>query len=243
MVKIALLECDRLADELQNDFGTYPQMMQRLLTSLSPDIICETYQAIDGQLPTLDAADGFIILGSQYSVYEDLPWMQGLQEWVVNCAQTDKPLIGICFGHQLISAALGGQVEKSSQGWGVGVMSSRVGLNMPWMQPPLDEVSLIVSHQDQVLDLPANTQVVMSNGFCPFSALLIGTSVLTFQGHPEFLPEYSRCLMLRRQDRIGHERVEKGLASLEGALDSAIIGRWITQFIRLRIETDADQAL
>lgn len=228
---IAILECDCLAPELQRDFGTYPQMMARLLNQVSGAVECQTWQAIDGDLPAYDSADGFIVMGSQYGVYDRLPWMLALEDWIRGCVRAHKALVGICFGHQIIAHALGGRVEKSDKGWGIGVSTTCNHLSQPWQTPVLDQVHLLVSHQDQVVTPPAASQVVLSNDFCQYSALLIGESTLTFQGHPEFIPEYSRVLMERRRARIGDACVDAALASLSLPLDSETVGHWIVQFM------------
>ena len=63
--------------------------------------------------------DGWLITGSRHGVYDDLFWMPPLQDFIRELADQQIPLVGICFGHQIIAEALGGRVVKSDRGWGV----------------------------------------------------------------------------------------------------------------------------
>ena len=66
-----------------------------------------------------------------------------------------------------------------------------------------DTFRLIVSHQDQVVSLPPGAEVTAYNGHCDYAALRIGDHIMTFQGHPEFVPSYSREIMALRREQIG----------------------------------------
>ena len=141
-------------------------------------------------------------------------------------------MIGICFGHQMIAHTLGGETTKNPGGWGIGVSTTEI-VNQPhWMQPPLANVALLVSHQDQVMALPDNAQLIAANPFCPNASFAIANHVLTFQGHPEFTKSYSKQLMNLRRERIGNENVERGIASLIDETDHITVTRWILNFAR-----------
>ena len=76
------------------------------------------HQASIGRVPKFD---GFIITGSAFGVYDKCPWITKLLKIIKKIADTEIPLVGICFGHQAIAEALGGKVKKSDKGWGIGV--------------------------------------------------------------------------------------------------------------------------
>jgi GMP synthase (glutamine-hydrolysing) len=124
-----------------------------------------------------------------------------------------------------------GQVEKSLKGWGVGIAKNRVIAHPEWMKEPADELNIIASHQDQITRLPDDTRVIASSDFCPCFVVQWGNHFLSIQGHPEWLPAYSRALMNHRRQILGNERIEAGLASLTIAPDNALYTRGILDFV------------
>jgi len=184
-----------------------------------------------------DECDGYIITGSKSSVYDSDEWITKLRDYVRNLASHRKKMVGICFGHQLLAHVLGGRTAKSEQGWGVGVMTCEnkviESTSWPnWMHPVKSSYSLLVSHQDQVVQLPPGATCIASSKFCPNSAFQVEDYALCFQGHPEFVRDYSRRLMEMRRDRIPHELIEKGLHSLEANTDHLIVAEWMVNFMR-----------
>ena len=67
-----------------------------------------------------DAADGWLITGSKHGAYEDHDWIPPLEQLIRDIYAAGRPLVGVCFGHQIIAQALGGTVEKFKGGWSVG---------------------------------------------------------------------------------------------------------------------------
>ena len=152
-----------------------------------------------------------------------------------NLSQEKIPTIGICFGHQLIAESLGGRVEKATdKGWGVGVHIWKIINKREWMgdYSPAD-FSLRASHQDQVVEMPAESTLYASSDFCPIAGFQIGTHVLSMQGHPEFSKEYNRALIEKRVDRIGEKVVDIAIQSLKKEVDSNTVTAWMIDFIKL----------
>ena len=143
-----------------------------------------------------------------------------------------KKLIGICFGHQIISMAYHDQVIKSEKGWGIGVAVNRIVTTPDWMSEKRPEFSLIVSHQDQVITLPEGAVVIAQSDFCPFFMVQWNDHFLSVQGHPEWNRAYSRTLMNERRAIIPPERIETGLESLSIKPDNALLARWIIDFVK-----------
>ena len=101
-------------------------------TVLGEGFETETFDAVNGPLPDVGAFDGVMITGSPAGVYDDLPWIPRLLDWI-RSARGRTRLVGICFGHQAMAQALGGHVEKSERGWGVGLHTYGVTGQEPWM--------------------------------------------------------------------------------------------------------------
>jgi GMP synthase-like glutamine amidotransferase len=183
---------------------------------------------------TLEACDVYLITGSRRSVYEDLPWIHALEDFVRRLHAARHPLIGICFGHQLIARALGGVVGKAAVGWGVGSQRYEVVAPRPWMVPPCPGFALLASHQDQVETLPPGAQRFAGSSFCPNAGFTIDDYFIALQAHPEFREPYSRDLLHKRRERLGEPVFEAGLASLGGRIDAPLIARWLLQFVLAR---------
>ena len=175
--------------------------------------------------------DGYVITGSKKSVYDDEPWIHRLHDYVVSLHNAKAKLVGICFGHQMVALALGGNTEASVKGWGVGVHISNIIVNKPYMQPASGALAAIVSHKDQVTDLPPGAELLATNEFCPNSMFQIQDHILTFQGHPEFCKSYSRALMDWRQEILGNEVHQAGVASLKNDIDGDVLAQWMIRFI------------
>lgn len=230
---IGILQCDDVADTLRPKHGNYPQMFTQLFEALGEDIQCNVYRVIEGQYPsTLDECDAYITTGSRFGVNDVQDWIETLEHFVIELYRANKKLIGICFGHQLMAKALGGVVEKSSKGWGVGVNTTQVQRQQRWMGQGQDEISLVVSHQDQVVQLPADSQILASSEFCPFYMIQINEHFLGIQGHPEFSKDYSYDLMLARRARIPGRCIAAGIDSLALQTDDKLVTRWLINFLR-----------
>jgi GMP synthase-like glutamine amidotransferase len=218
--------------EFVAEFGNYTDMIKRMFSSVGADLEYQVFDSRQGEYPhDLDAWDFYITTGSKAGAYQDIPWIRQLISFVQRLDKQQKKLIGICFGHQIIAMARQGQVEKSLKGWGVGVAKNRVIAHPEWMKEPAGELNIIASHQDQITRLPYDTRVIASSDFCPCFVVQWGNHFLSIQGHPEWLPAYSRALMNHRRDILGNELTDAGLASLDIAPDNALFTRWILDFI------------
>ncbi len=220
---------------LDQRFPDYGVMCADWLQSATTAALAFTsYKVYDNHFPEqLDAFNALVILGSPASAYEPLPWIASLETTILEAVAKQIPMFGICFGHQIIAQALGGRVEKASAGWGVGVHqyqthSSRSELALP------NPLSLRVSHQDQVTQLPQRAIVVASSAFCPYAALYYPDTALTFQGHPEFSREYSEALLkLRRGDSISQGVADEGMASLSQTVDNTALAELCLRFFNV----------
>lgn len=236
-MKIGILQCDSVLEQFQTEFGDYPQMIATLFAKVAPDCQFKRFRVQSFEYPEyLDECDAYITTGSRHGVNDDLDWIKQLEEFVRQLDQAKKPFIGICFGHQLMAKALGGVVEKSNKGWGIGVSSSQVVSKKSWMTPAQAQLNLIVSHQDQVICLPKTVEmdVLVSSLFCPNYMLAHGEHFISVQGHPEFTKAYSATLMDFRRKIIPQDRIQEGMDSLTINLDDQLIAQWIINFCKAR---------
>lgn len=227
MTRIAILKTGAPPAALAATHGDYPAMFRDLL---GEGFAFETFDVQAGEWPDPTAFDAAILTGSAAGVYEDAPWISELLDWI-RAAKGRTRLVGICFGHQAMAQALGGRVEKSERGWGVGLHRYEVVSPEPWMSPEATAVAIPASHQDQVVQKPAEARVLLRSDFTPFAGLAWGEDAISFQAHPEFTPAFATDLTAGRHDRIDPALVERAVDSLKAPDDRALVGRWVGRFI------------
>ncbi len=230
-MKIGILETDQLDQKLRQSFGSYGEQFSKLFHQIDPTLDIEYFDMIEQKYPDkIDQCDAYLITGSKFSAYQTIDWIARLQNYILELNDLKKPLIGICFGHQLIAHTLGGLTEKSSKGWGVGLKTIQIAEQQSWMSNYQNKIALLVSHQDQVVKLPAKANLVASSDFCVYAAFQIEQHILCFQGHPEFTKSYLKVLMEKRKAIIGEKIFKQASDSLSVKNDSVLIAKWLLNF-------------
>ncbi len=227
-MKLGILQTGSAPEGLRQRFGDFPAMFSTLV---GQGFEARTYDVVTGAPPScVDACEAYVITGSPAGVYEDLPWIAPLIEFL-RAAKGRARLLGVCFGHQVMATAFGGQVIKSPKGWGVGL--HRYGVERgPWMDGA-DEVRIAVSHQDQVVVAPPSARVSLASAFTPYAGFAYDDgSALSFQGHPEFDPSFATALIeARRGTRYTDAQADAAIASLAEPNDRARVAEWIRGFL------------
>ncbi|NNF24025.1 MAG: type 1 glutamine amidotransferase [Rhodobacteraceae bacterium] len=222
-MKIGILQTGHLPDEMQEKLGDYSELFHRLLASEGLDLT--TYNVVDMQFPqSVHDAEGWLVTGSRHGVYDDLPFIAPLEEFIRSCFSEEVPLVGICFGHQIIAQALGGQVEKFRDGWAVGRQSYAFGG---------EALALNAWHQDQVIRAPQGAMQVATHPFCENAALLYGKRAFTVQAHPEFDDAALDFLIrVRGPGVVPGDRLAEASRTLKDPVDNAKLARRIGTFFK-----------
>jgi GMP synthase-like glutamine amidotransferase len=239
-MRIGILEAGRPAPPLMEKHGDYRAMFRDLLARPMRQATFIDYAAIDGHLPrSLDEADGWLVTGSAFSVYDTDPWIGALKKCVREAIDRGQPVFGICFGHQLIAEIMGGKVEKAQAGWGIGVHRYEIGEVADWMTDAKlgAQFATLVSHQDQVTVPPPGAKLLAASAFCPYAMLEILPNVASLQSHPEMPSAYCHDLYDSRRDRIGDAKVDDALASLEEPIHAERVADWIAGFFQKNLPT------
>ena len=233
-MKLGILQCGSFTPELASEYGSYPEMIETLLSSAGIELEYAVYTCFDNQFPgSPDECDTWLISGSKHGVYDPFDWIARLEDFVRDLYKAQKKTIGICFGHQIMAQAMGGTVEKSDRGWGVGVAFNQIAQRKPWMEPWCDTLDLACFHQDQVIVLPEKAEVLAGNAFCPYYMLQYGDCFLSIQGHPEFSLGFVRALIGSQDMQIPPNRIREALISLQAPVDSGRVARWVVKFLAL----------
>ncbi len=228
---MALLECDHVPEPLREIGDDYGAMFVHRFAEHAPWVRFDRIDAVGGaELPSPSDYDAAVITGSRHSVSDPHAWIERLGTFARSCDELGVPLVGICFGHQLLAATLGGRVERAEAGWGVGVHEAEVLAQRAWMLPEIDRFRLIVSHQDQVVELPDGAELLATSRHAPVAAFQV-RNTLGFQGHPEFDAAFASALMASRQGRIPAEVIDAAETSFATPTDDAVVTTWLGRFL------------
>lgn len=222
-MRIGILQCGQSPAQLKNEMGDYPDMFVRLLDGRGFDFT--TWHVEEMQFPAdVHEADGWLLTGSRHGVYEGHAFIPPLEEFIRAAYAASVPMVGICFGHQIIAQALGGKVVKHPEGWAVGPQDYDFGG---------ETVTLNAWHQDQVVTRPEAAEVAGCNEFCENAALIYGNRAYTVQAHPEFRDEFVQGLMdTRAKGVVPQDLLDKASERMGEAKASDFLADRIEAFFK-----------
>jgi len=221
---IGILQTGFLEGEMAERHGQFPEMFKKLLGEDTFNY--RTYAVAKNEFPKHhDECDSWIVTGSKHGVYEDHNWIPPLEILIRKLKASDRPTIGICFGHQIMAQALGGKVEKSDKGWGAGQQEYR-------RKDTTKKIRLLAFHQDQVTQQPPNSKIIYTSDFCEFAGLEYSPTCFSLQPHPEFTIELTQDLVDMRRGNVMPEEVAiKVLDLLEQENDRDEFAKFIRDFL------------
>ena len=222
-MKIGILQTGHSPDELKDELGEYGEMFTHLLDGHGFEF--EIWSVVDGIFPKDTAqADGWLITGSKHGAYEKHDWIPPLEDFVRKTYADGRPLIGVCFGHQIIAQAMGGKVEKFEGGWAVG--RNEYTLNG-------QDVAINAWHQDQVVEPPIGAETIGSSDFCKHAALLYDDRILSFQPHPEFKHEFvDGLIQTRGKGVVPQDQLDAATELLDQPLDTDDVADQMAAFFK-----------
>lgn len=235
-MKLTIIQTGDVPLALRTQFGPYRHMFERMFDQTGQDFVYQTINVADGApFPDADSLDGVVITGSAAGVYDSLPWLDPLRAFIRQRYQQRTPMLGVCFGHQIMADALGGIVRKSDKGWGLGRHTYGVSQRPGFMQRAPEALAVACSHQDQVITPPAEAEVILRSDFTPNAGLSYRNgAALSFQPHPEFDDDYTLALAELRRGSVPDTLVDSAVASLATPSHSADVAGYIAGFFKAR---------
>ena len=238
-MEIGIIQTGRVGAALAATHGDYPSMIAAMLPG--GDFRFRSHAVVDGApLPPPASADGWLITGSRHGVYDDLPWIAPLKTWLRTVRGAGRPILGICFGHQILAEAFGGRAIRHSGGWRLGVHDFLVTPQPGWLTEATP-VRLHSVHQDQVVAIPDDATVWATSPGCALAGLAYGDparpDAVSIQPHPEFSASYVGALARTLTDdgRVPRAVGEGAIAEIGAVtVDNLRVARWLARYLRGR---------
>ncbi|TWI38305.1 type 1 glutamine amidotransferase [Paracoccus sulfuroxidans] len=222
-MRIGILKCGQSPEALRGELGDYDTMFERLLAGRDFQFVSYHVEAMEFPESVLDA-DGWLLTGSRHGAYEKHGFIPPLEDFIRAAYAAHVPMVGICFGHQIIAQALGGKVVKFPGGWAVGPQDYEFDGQ---------KVVLNAWHQDQVVERPAGAQVIGQNEFCDNAALVYDDRAFTIQAHPEFDDRFVQGLIdTRGKGNLPDQLLSSAETRMQGGGQSSPLADRIEQFFK-----------
>src|SRR5438552_7684750 len=232
MPHVTIIETGLVSPKNRERHGSYPQMFEAMIGAADASVTFDTVSIPAGEpLPDVDGLEAILITGSAAGVYDAFDWIASLKGFVRTAHDNRVPMVGVCFGHQLIAQALGGTVRKSEKGWGIGRHVYDVAPGNGVIDG--EKLAIAASHQDQVIEPPTGATTLFRSTFTPHAGILYANgTAMSVQPHPEFTAAFADwCCEKAGQNGAPEALVATAKASLEQTLDHADLGRAITRFL------------
>ncbi len=187
MHRILLYKTGETHPALVPAIGDYEAWFSRVL---GDRVSLELHFAVEKPQHQLRGYDGMLITGSPRSLVEGEvePWMDDAAAFVRQAADAGVPVLGVCFGHQLVGYAFGGRVRTNPNGWEVGTVAVELtdeGARDPLFAGLPRTIHVNQSHRDEVGTVGPETRVLASGAHTPHQAIAVGDHVRGVQFHPE----------------------------------------------------------
>ncbi|KAJ5198529.1 uncharacterized protein N7498_007646 [Penicillium cinerascens] len=238
-LRIAVLECDTPIPPVQAKFGTYGDIFERLLkkgleaSNSTASIEVSKWHVVENPIyPNPNECDAYLLTGSKHDAFGDDCWILTLTEYIRDVLKAHKkPVVGICFGHQVLARALGARVGRGD-GWEIS--PSEISLTDAGKKLfGQDQLHLHQMHRDIVYEVPAGCINLGYSAPCAVQGLYIPGRLLTVQAHPEFNEYIMSQLVEARHDGglFNDELYKDGAARAGNHHDGALVAKKIMEFI------------
>jgi len=208
MKPILIIRTGQAPDNIRARYGDFPHWF-RLSAQLSPQHIQVINVAAGEPLPSPQEVAGALITGSAAMVTDRAAWSENTAGWIRNAMDADLPLLGVCYGHQLMSHALGGRVDYLPGGREIGTIP--LDLLPEAAQDPLTAhlqpttFRAHATHEQSVLELPKGVTVLARSERDPHHLIRYGRNAVSVQFHPEFNADIMRAYIQRKHHDMRRE--------------------------------------
>jgi GMP synthase (glutamine-hydrolysing) len=204
MHKILIAKSGSTYPEVNKKYGDLPNWIINAIKKDPVNFeIIEVYKT--NRLPDIQDYAGIIITGSHADVTDPEPWIGNLADWILSVKNHSTPILGICFGHQLLAQAFGGIVDFHPEGQELGFID--VHLNSEGKKDPLlgilpDIFFAYANHAQTVKILPENGITLAGNNFDQTHAFSLNDHIWGVQFHPEYTGEIMKAQIRAQRETL-----------------------------------------
>lgn len=213
--KILLLKTGSTHAAIKSRFGDFEDWFMQAMAQEAVQLVNAVTTTT---LPRAADFDGIVITGSPAMVTDREPWSEQLAEWLATRAHTQVPVLGVCYGHQLLAHALGGAVDWHPQGREIGTTAihlTTAGQKDPLLGTLPATFVAQVTHAQRVNQLPQDAILLASNAYESHHAFRVGDATWGLQFHPEFSADIMRAYvqqaagLLQQEQRDAHALLQQ----------------------------------
>jgi GMP synthase (glutamine-hydrolysing) len=237
MKKLLIIKTGTTCGVIRRQAGDFEDMIiDRCQIPISRTATCEVFKR--QRLPEISDFFAVIITGSHAMVTDNPRWSIYLAQWLKEKAIGVVPILGICFGHQLIAHCSGGKVAYHPQGKELGTVMIRLtdeGQSDALLKVLPTEFPAHVAHSQTVIDLPYKARLLAGNTFEPHHAFSIGRFTWGVQFHPEFTADIIRLYVKLQEKQLLKNGYDAG-AVLNSIKDNPFGERVLKRFLEIAEE-------
>lgn len=234
MKKLYILKVGTTFPALAKQLGDFDAWTAAGLEGMSVPIAVWDVE-LGAALPNPEQCAGVVITGSHAMVTDSLPWSVAIENWIPSLLNANIPLLGICYGHQLLARAAGGEVGYHPQGKEIGTVAVEllpVALQDPLFQTLPDQFRAHATHAQTVLGLPPGATRLAGNSFEPNHAFTLGGCAWGVQFHPEYSADIMRGYIQAQASSL--EKAGKDVAALlAGVAETPVAAAVLRNFATL----------
>lgn len=233
MPRLLIVKTGEAFPEVVEVHGDFEALFRQTLAR--EGFAAEVFDARREALPDLDEVDGLYLTGSHSMVSDAEPWSEALKPWLREARARDLPMLGVCYGHQLMASAFGGVSDYHPAGRESGthtVTLTAAGREDALLGALPERFPAQLTHAQSVLEAPRDATVLARNAHDAHQALRYGPRQWSVQFHPEFTPAVMRAYLARQVDAL-RDQGQDPQALLDGVTDTPEAGSLLTRFARL----------
>lgn len=214
--------------------GPFAELLQNVVGSgwAGPWLVVDCRR--EPRLPDPESLAGLVVTGSPHSVADREPWVVAGEAYLAQVVAADVPVLGVCFGHQMLAQALGGRVARNPRGREIGTVELELHADDPLLRDGERTVRVNMSHVDTVVEPPPGAQILGATRLDACAALRFAERAWGVQFHPEFDREIVGHYAMTRADLLREERLDPERV-VAAAADTPAGARVLQRFVDLLI--------